>query len=59
MSRFAEPFSGKPAIDPSEAMREQNYTVAKMFRTGDDFYAAMGLLRSSSSSSRSRSNSAM
>merc|ERR1711936_215646 len=43
--RFAEPFSGKPAIDPSQAMKEQNYTVFKMFQTGDDFYAAMGLYR--------------
>ena len=43
--RFAEPFSGKPAIDPSQAMKEQNYTVLKMFKTGDDFYAAMGLYR--------------
>jgi len=43
--RYAEPFSGKPAIDPTEAMKEQNYTVQKMFQTGDDFYAAMGLLR--------------
>ena len=43
--RFAEPFSGKPAIDPTPAMKEQNYTVLKMFQTGDDFYAAMGLYR--------------
>jgi len=43
--KFAEPFSGKPAIDPSQAMKEQNYTVLKMFHTGDDFYAAMGLYR--------------
>jgi len=43
--KFAEPFSGKPAIDPSPAMKEQNYTVLKMFHTGDDFYAAMGLYR--------------
>ena len=26
-------------------MREQNYTVEKMFLTGDDFYAGLGLLR--------------
>jgi len=43
--QFAEPFSGKPPIDPSPAMKEQNYTVLKMFHTGDDFYAAMGLYR--------------
>ena len=43
--RFAEPFTGKPAIDPTPAMKEQNYTVLKMFQTGDDFYAAMGLYR--------------
>lgn len=43
--KFAEPFSGKPPIDPSQAMREQNYTVLKMFHTGDEFYASMGLYR--------------
>jgi len=43
--QFVEPFSGKPAIDPTEAMKKQNYTVRKMFQTGDDFYAAMGLFR--------------
>ena len=26
-------------------MKEQNYTVLKMFQTGDDFYATMGLNR--------------
>ena len=26
-------------------MREQNYTVQKMFLTGDNFYAGLGLLR--------------
>ena len=61
MYQLVEPFSGKPAIDPTEAMKKQNYTVRKMFQvlklmnieninmvifqTGDDFYAAMGLLR--------------
>jgi len=43
--QFVEPFSGKPAIDPTEEMKKQNYTVRKMFQTGDDFYAAMGLYR--------------
>jgi len=43
--KISEPFHGKPAVDPSPAMKEQNYTVAKMFQTGDDFYAGMGLFR--------------
>ena len=30
--QFLEPFSGKPAIDPTEAMKKQNYTVRKMFQ---------------------------
>ena len=30
--QFVEPFSGKPAIDPTEAMKKQNYTVRKMFQ---------------------------
>jgi len=40
-----EPFSGKPAIDPSEELKKQNYTVRKMYETADDFYASMGLER--------------
>jgi len=43
--RLVEPFSGKPAIDPSPKMKEQNYTVRKMYQTADDFYASLGLLR--------------
>ena len=30
--QFVEPFSGKPAIDPTEAMKKQNYTIRKMFQ---------------------------
>ena len=40
-----EPYSGKPAINPTEEMKKQNYTVRKMFETADDFYASMGLER--------------
>ena len=29
---LVEPFSGKPAIDPTEEMKKQNYTVRKMFQ---------------------------
>jgi len=43
--KLVEPFSGKPAIDPSPKMKEQNYTVRKMYQTADDFYASLGLLR--------------
>merc|ERR1712018_806614 len=39
------PYPDKPNLDPSEAMKEQGYDVLKMFQTGDDFYAAMGLYR--------------
>jgi hypothetical protein len=46
---MVEPFQGKPAVNPSPAMKTQNYTVLKMFQTGDDFYASMGLKRVPSS----------
>ena len=39
------PYPDKPNLDPSEAMKEQDYDYLKMFQTGDDFYAAMGLQR--------------
>jgi len=38
-----EPYSGKPAVDPTEEMKKQNYTVRKMFETANEFYASMGL----------------
>jgi hypothetical protein len=37
------PFPGKPSLDPTEAMAKQNYTVRKMFDTGNRFYIGMGL----------------
>lgn len=39
------PFPNKPSLDPTEEMIKQNYTVRKMFETGDNFYAEMGLYR--------------
>jgi peptidyl-dipeptidase A len=39
------PFPNKPSLDPTEEMIKQNYTVRKMFETGDNFYASMGLYR--------------
>ena len=38
-----EPYSGKPAIDPTEELKKQNYTVRKMFETADNFFGSMGL----------------
>ena len=40
---FLVPFPDKPSLDPTEAMKAQNYTVRKMFETGNDFYVQMGL----------------
>ena len=37
------PFPEKPSLDPTKAMKEQNYTVRKMFDTGNEFYINMGL----------------
>jgi len=42
---LAVPYPEKPPIVPTEAMKEQNYTVEKLFRTGDNFYAGLGLYR--------------
>ncbi len=39
------PYPNKPNLDPTEEMIKQYYTVRKMFETGDNFYAAMGLYR--------------
>ena len=41
--KFLVPFPDKPSLDPSKAMKEQNYTVRKMFETADNFYVQMGL----------------
>jgi len=42
---IAAPHPEKPTIVPSEEMKKQNYTVLKMFQTGDNFFADMGMLR--------------
>ena len=41
--KILTPFPNKPSLDPTEAMTKQNYTVRKMFETGNDFYVNMGL----------------
>jgi hypothetical protein len=41
--KYLVPFPNKPSLDPTEAMTKQNYTVRKMFETGNDFYVNMGL----------------
>ena len=43
--RDVVPYPDKPNLDVSEAMKAQNYTATKIFRTADNFYAGMGLLR--------------
>jgi len=42
---LAVPYPEKAPIVPTEAMKEQNYTAEKIFRTGDNFYAGMGMYR--------------
>ena len=42
--KYLIPFPDKQSLDPTEAMKEQNYTVQKMFQTGNDFYVRMGLI---------------
>ena len=39
-----EPFPGKAAIDPSDNMKQQNYTALKMFQAADNFYTDLGLI---------------
>jgi Angiotensin-converting enzyme len=41
--KYLVPFPDKPSLDPTEAMKKQNYTVQKMFETGNEFYVKMGL----------------
>ncbi|GIQ98697.1 hypothetical protein CM15mP5_1320 [bacterium] len=43
--RFAEPFSGQTLHRSNPSNEGTNYTVLKMFQTGDAFYAAMGPLQ--------------
>ena len=40
---FLVPFPDEPSLDPTEAMKEQNYTVIKMVEAGNDFYVKLGL----------------
>lgn len=43
--QLVEPFPGKPAINPTENLKKQNYTGLKMFQTADNFYHDMGMRR--------------
>ena len=43
--QLVEPYPGKPAINPTENLKKQNYTGLKMFQTADDFYHDMGMRR--------------
>lgn len=38
------PFPDQPDLDVTPALIKQNYTVQKMFETGDEFYTSMGLI---------------
>ena len=37
------PYPNRPNLDVSDAMKEQEYDVKKMFKSADDFYVGMGL----------------
>ena len=39
------PYPNKTSVDPSDELKKQGYTVEKMYRTGDDFYVSMGLIK--------------
>jgi hypothetical protein len=38
------PFPDQPSLDVTQALVAQNYTVTRMFETGDDFYKSLGLI---------------
>ena len=37
------PFKNKQEIDITRSMRQQNYTVERMFRTAEEFFASLGM----------------
>jgi len=41
--QFSVPFPDRPAIDPTPQLIAQNYTITRMFQTGEEFYTSMGL----------------
>ena len=43
LNAIVQPYKGKTSVDPTGEMVRQNYTVAKMFQMGDDFFKSMGL----------------
>lgn len=44
LNSAVQPYPNKPSTDPTPEMIRQNYTVERMFRTGNMFYTSMGLL---------------
>lgn len=43
LSSLVRPFPKVAKFDVTEALREQNYTVLKMFETSNEFYRSLGL----------------
>ncbi|CAG0883552.1 unnamed protein product, partial [Darwinula stevensoni] len=43
LNDLLQPCKGKPSLDITPALREQNYTAEKMFRLSEEFYTSLGL----------------
>ena len=43
LSSLVRPFPNVAKFDATEALKEQNYTVLKMFETSNEFYRSLGL----------------
>ncbi|XP_052094708.1 uncharacterized protein LOC127730371 [Mytilus californianus] len=40
---IVQPFKNKTSVDVTSALKEQNYTVHRMFKTAEDFFVSLGL----------------
>ncbi|RZC38944.1 hypothetical protein BDFB_007692, partial [Asbolus verrucosus] len=54
IAQLVKPFPNASKVDIDAALKEQNYTVLKMFQTSDHFYQSMGLIPNELSYDRSK-----
>lgn len=43
LNNLVQPYPNRMSVDPTPAMKAQNYTVRRMFDMGNDFFVSMGL----------------
>ncbi|XP_048006690.1 angiotensin-converting enzyme-like isoform X1 [Leguminivora glycinivorella] len=43
IEKYAKPYPNKPDVDVTDALKEQNYTALKIFKTAEEFFTSLNL----------------